>query len=40
MDLPHILVNGGMRGLQIDLAPQALVQAAGAVVDDLDEEDG
>ena len=38
MDLSHILVNGGMRGLQIDLAPQALVEVAGAVVADLDEE--
>ena len=38
MDLSHILINGGMRGLQIDLAPQALVQVAGAVVADLDEE--
>jgi Cys-tRNA(Pro)/Cys-tRNA(Cys) deacylase len=38
LDLPRILINGGMRGLQIDLTPQALVRAAGAVVANLDEE--
>ena len=36
---PRVFVNGGMRGLQIDLAPEALVRAANAVVADLSEEE-
>lgn len=31
-------VNGGMRGLQIDLEPEALVRAAHATVADLSDE--
>jgi Cys-tRNA(Pro)/Cys-tRNA(Cys) deacylase len=38
LTLPGIFVNGGMRGLQIHLAPEALVRAANAVVADLSEE--
>ena len=34
----RIFVNGGMRGLQIDLAPDALVRAANAAVADLSDE--
>jgi Cys-tRNA(Pro)/Cys-tRNA(Cys) deacylase len=34
----RIFVNGGMRGLQIGLKPDALVRAANAVVADLSEE--
>ena len=35
--LPRIFVNGGMRGLQIELSPHALVRAANAAVADLTE---
>lgn len=35
---PRIFVNGGMRGLQIELAPHALVRAADATVADLSDE--
>jgi Cys-tRNA(Pro)/Cys-tRNA(Cys) deacylase len=34
----RIFVNGGMRGLQIDLSPGALVRAANAAVADLSDE--
>lgn len=34
----RIFVNGGMRGLQIDLSPDALVRAANATVADLSDE--
>jgi len=31
LDLPRLFVNGGQRGLQIEISPQDLVRAAGAV---------
>jgi Cys-tRNA(Pro)/Cys-tRNA(Cys) deacylase len=34
----RIFVNAGMRGLQIELAPEALARAANAVVADISEE--
>lgn len=37
LTLPRVFVNGGLRGLQIELAPEALVRAANAVVADLSE---
>jgi len=36
--LTRVFVNGGMRGLQIDLSPDALVRAANAAVADVSDE--
>jgi Cys-tRNA(Pro)/Cys-tRNA(Cys) deacylase len=35
--LPRILVNGGLRGLQLDVEPRPLIRAAAAVTADLSE---
>ncbi len=38
LTLARIFVNAGMRGLQINLTPDALVRAANAVIADISEE--